>query len=78
MNQLPLDFAELLARVLEPGQEKQVGEIIEAATGLDDEALRQFLERFAARVRQSPEAIKAYELLSYLRASERGGQSTET
>jgi hypothetical protein len=78
VDQLPADFAEMLASVLEPGQEKRIAEIIEAATRLDDDALRIFLERFAARVRESAAPVKAEELLSFLRASERGGQSTGT
>jgi hypothetical protein len=66
MDQLPADFAESLAKVLEPGQEKRIAEIIEAATRLDDERLRMFLERFAARVRASPEPVKPEELLDFL------------
>ena len=78
MDQLPDDFAESLARVLEPGQEKRIAEIIEAATLLDDDALRVFLERFAARVRASPAPVKPEELLRFLRASEKGGDSSAT
>ncbi len=78
MEQLPSDFADSLARVLEPGQEKRIAEIIEAATQLDDEGLRMFLEKFAERVRESPAPIKAEELLRFLALSTRGGQSTAT
>jgi len=75
---LPADFAEMLASVLVPGQQKRVAEIIEAATRLDDEALRIFLERFASRVRESPVPVKAEELLGFLHALEMGGRSTAT
>lgn len=78
MDQLPPDFAESLARVLEPGQEKRVAEIIEAATQLDDEGLRMFLEKFAARVRKSPAPVTPEELLRLLGLSRRGDQSTAT
>ena len=78
MDLLPADFAESLARVVEPGQEKRVAEIIEAATRLDDEELQVFLERFAARVRKSPRPVTADELLRFLRDLKRGGQSSAT
>ena len=47
MDQLPPDFAESLARVLEPGQEERIAEIIGAASQLDDDGLRMFLAKFA-------------------------------
>ena len=78
MDHLPDDFAESLAQVFEPGQEKRIAEIIEAATHLDDEALRIFLERVAARVRESATPIQPEELVQFLRASEKGGRSTAT
>jgi hypothetical protein len=78
VDQLPADFAQMLASVLEPGQEKRIAEIIEAATRLDDDALRIFLERFASRVRESPAPVNAQELLGFLDALEKGGQSTAT
>jgi hypothetical protein len=78
VDQLPADFAQMLASVLEPGQEKRIAEIIEAATRLDDDALRIFLARFASRVRESPAPVKAQELLGFLDALEKGGQSTGT
>lgn len=78
MDQLPADFAESLARVLEPGQEERIAEIIEAATRLDDEGLQIFLKRFAGRVRKSPSPVTADELLRFLHDSMRGGQSTAT
>ncbi len=59
---LPDDFADSLARVLDPRQRDEAAEIIEAATMLDDVGLRRFLELFAARVRQSDAPIKADEL----------------
>ena len=78
MDQLPADFAESLARVLEPGQENRIAEIIDAATQLDDEGLRMFLEKFAARVNRSPEPIKPEELIRFLRVSKTGGPSIAT
>ncbi|HEY8816648.1 MAG TPA: hypothetical protein VIP57_16305 [Candidatus Dormibacteraeota bacterium] len=78
MDQLPPNFAEMLATVLEPGHENRIAEIIGAATRLDDDALRMFLDSFAARVRESPAPIKPEELMSWLRASETGGQSSAT
>jgi uncharacterized protein with von Willebrand factor type A (vWA) domain len=76
MDQLPPDFAEKLARVVEPGHEAAVAEVIEAATRLDDDGLRMFLERFAARVRSSPKPVRREELLEFLRASMHGGSTT--
>jgi hypothetical protein len=78
VDQLPSDFTEMLAAVLEPGQEKRIAEIIEAATRLDDDALRKFLEMFATRVREAAAPVKPQELLSFLRAAKTGGQSTAT
>jgi hypothetical protein len=78
VDQLPDDFAESLAQVLEPGQQERITEIIEAATQLDDKGLQSFLEKFAARVRASPAPIKPEELLRFLRASEPDGHSTAT
>jgi hypothetical protein len=75
---LPGDFAEMLATVLEPGQEKRIAEIIETASSLDDDALRIFLDRFATRIRDSPAPIKPEELMSFLRAAKKGGRSTST
>jgi hypothetical protein len=66
MDQLPPDFAQTLARVVEPGHEAAVAEVIEAATRLDDDGLRIFLERFAARVRSSPAPVRREELLRFL------------
>jgi hypothetical protein len=64
---LPPDFAESLARVVDPRQRAAVAEVIEAATRLDDERLRIFLEGFAARVRASPAPVTHEELLQLLR-----------
>jgi hypothetical protein len=77
MDHLPPDFAETLARVLEPGHQAAVAEVIEAATRLDDDGLRRFLERFAARIRTSPAPVKREELLQLLRASGAGALSAE-
>jgi hypothetical protein len=66
MDQLPADFAETLARVVEPGEEDAVASVIEAATQLDDEGLRVFLKRFATRVRSSPARVTGDELLRFL------------
>jgi hypothetical protein len=73
MDQLPPDFAQTLARVVEPGHEKAIAEVIVAATLLDDDGLRMFLERLAARVRRSPAPVKQEELLGFLRAATGGG-----
>lgn len=78
MDPLPPDFAETLARVLEPGHEEQIAQIMEAATQLDDEGLRLFLVKFAARVRRSSAPVKPHELRRFLILSKRGGQSTAT
>ena len=77
MDQLPRDFAEMLARVLEPGHEAAVAEIIEAATRLDDEGLRIFLEKFAARVRSSPAAIRREEVQSFLQEAREAGPADD-
>jgi hypothetical protein len=77
MDQLPPDFAETLARVLEPGHQAAVAEVIEAATRLDDDGLRSFLDRFAARIRTSPAPVRREELLQLLRASAAGALSAE-
>ena len=66
MRELPDDFAETLARVLVPRQREAAAEIIEAATLLDDVALRRFLQLFAARVRSSDVPIRAGELRRFL------------
>ena len=73
MRQLPDDFAETLARVLEPGHEEATAGVIEAATLLDDEGLRRFLELFAARVRASAAPVRYEELQGFLRVA--GGAS---
>ena len=66
MRGLPDDFADTLARVLDPSQRQAAAEIIEAATMLDDSGLRRFLQLFAARVRVSSAPIKADELRNFL------------
>jgi hypothetical protein len=67
VNVLPDDFAEALARVIEPAQREAAAEIIDAATSLDDAALRRFLHMFATRIRASPTPLTADELQAFLR-----------
>ena len=67
---LPADFAESLARVVDPRDRNAVAGVIEAATRLDDEGLRVFLDRFAARVRASAAPITYDELRQFLRAAD--------
>ncbi len=71
MPELPDDFADTLARVLEPGQGEAAAGVIEAATLLDDDGLRRFLELFAARIRASGSPIRYEELHSFLRRAGR-------
>ncbi len=71
MGGLPEDFAETLSRVLEPGHADAAAGVIEAATRLDDQGLRRFLELFAARVRASAAPIRYEELHSFLRRAGR-------
>jgi hypothetical protein len=71
MRDLPDDFADTLARVLEPGHREASAEIIEAATMLDDEGLRRFLQLFAARVRASDAPVRAGELRKFLQRAAR-------
>ncbi len=66
MRELPDGFADTLSRVLEPGQREAAAEIIEAATMLDDEGLRIFLELFAGRVRTSGAPVRSDELRTFL------------
>jgi hypothetical protein len=66
---LPPDFAESLARVVDPRDHDAVAEVIEAATRLDDDGLRIFLDRFAARLRSSARPVTHDELVSFLRAA---------
>jgi hypothetical protein len=71
MGGLPADFADSLTRVLEPGHGEAAANVIEAATQLDDQGLRRFLELFAARVRASGAPIRYEELRSFLRLAAR-------
>ena len=71
MGGLPSDFADTLAQVLEPGHQESIAGVIEAATLLDDEGLRGFLELFAARVRASAAPVRYEELHSFLRLAGR-------
>lgn len=73
MEGLPDDFADTLAQVLEPGQRDATAEIIEAATMLDDEGLRVFLQLFAGRVRASGAPVKSDELRTFLRRAAGAG-----
>jgi hypothetical protein len=75
MHELPEDFAETLARVLEPDQHEAAAAIIESATRLDDEGLRRFLEMFAARVRASAALISQEELKRLLTLAAHGGRA---
>jgi hypothetical protein len=75
MRELPGDFAQMLAQVLEPGHEDAAARVIEAATLLDDQALRRFLDLFAARIRASSAPISYEELRGYLRLAGRAGAS---
>ena len=73
MRELPDDFADTLTRVLEPGHREAAAGVIEAATLLDDEGLRRFLELFAARIRASAAPVRYEELHRFLRLA--GGAS---
>jgi hypothetical protein len=70
-QELPDDFADSLARVLDPRQREAAAEIIEAATMLDDVGLRRFLQLFAARVRASDTPIRADELRKFVQQAAR-------
>jgi len=76
MEHLPPDFAETLGRVVEPGHQAAVAGVIEAATRLDDDDLRNFLERFAARIRASGAPVTREELQQLLQASKAGGSAS--
>jgi hypothetical protein len=78
MEHLPADFAKAIVRVIEPGKEAAVAEVIEAATLLDDEELRFFLEKFAERIRASPKPVTPQELVQFLHEVTSGGQSSAT
>jgi len=75
MLELPEDFAETLARVLEPDQHDAAAAIIDSATRLDDDGLRRFLEMFAARIRASAAPVRQEELRAFLRAAQGGSAS---
>ena len=70
-RELPDDFADSLARVLEPRHREAAAEIIKAATMLDDVGLRRFLQLFAARVRASDAPIRADELREFVQQAAR-------
>ena len=71
MGVLPDDFAETLARVVQPGHHEAISGVIEAATLLDDDGLGRFMELFALRIRSSAAPITYEELRSLLRRAER-------
>jgi hypothetical protein len=71
MEHLPPDFADDLAKVLEPADRGEAAAIIAAASRLDDENLRTFLELFAQRVRESAALITHGELQGLLEASKK-------
>ena len=71
MDHLPPQFADDLAQVLEPSHREAVAGIIEAASRLDDDGLRKFLELFAQRVRESAAPVTHAELQDFLSASVR-------
>jgi hypothetical protein len=71
MRGLPEDFANTLARVLEPGHEDAAANVIQAATLLDDVGLRRFLELFAGRIRASSAPVTYEELHGFLRLAVR-------
>jgi hypothetical protein len=71
MDHLPPGFAEDIAQVLEPSDREAAAAVIEAARALDDDGLRNFLELFARRVRESAAPITHGELQDFLSASTR-------
>ena len=75
MKHLPADFAEDLAQVLHPADRGAAARIITAASALDDEGLRTFLDLFAQRVRESAMPITHAELEGFLVASKRARRS---
>jgi hypothetical protein len=75
MTHLPSDFAEDLAQVLEPSHRGLAAGIIEAASRLDDEGLRTFLELFAQRVRDSGKPITHAEMQGFLAAAKKSGHA---
>lgn len=75
MTHLPSDFAEDLAQVLEPAHRGLAAGIIEAASRLDDDGLRTFLELFAQRVRESGTPITLAEMQGFLSAAKKSGHA---
>jgi hypothetical protein len=76
MKHLPPDFAEDLAQVLAPADRGAAADVVKAASALDDEGLRTFLELFANRVRESGAPITLAELKRFLAASKRSRRSS--
>jgi hypothetical protein len=75
MDHLPPDFERDLVQVLEPGDVRAAAEIINAATALDDDGLRVFLDLFAERVRLSSKPVRRAELQDFLRRSRQPGRA---
>jgi hypothetical protein len=75
VTDLPPDFAESLAAVLEPDDRAAAAGVIEAATRLDDAGLRVFLELLGERVRASGAPVRQEELQEFLRASRKAGRA---
>lgn len=76
MGQLPADFADMLARIVEPAHQADIAEIIESATRLDDDGLTKFLQKFAERVRSSAAPVRREELRVFLRESKEPGPAS--
>ena len=72
MEQLPPDFERQVASLVAQGEEAEVARVIKAATALDDERLRVFLELFGERVRESADPIRGRELERLLRVARDG------
>ncbi len=74
MKHLPPDFAEDLAQILEPADRSKAAGIIKAASALNDDGLRTFLELFAQRVRESGAPITHAELKGFLAAASKSSR----
>jgi hypothetical protein len=72
MEHLPPDFERQVARLVAAGDEAEVARVIRAATALDDERLRVFLELFGERVRDSADPLRGRELERLLRVARDG------
>lgn len=65
---LPPEFAEMLARVLAPGQAEAAAQVIRDALALSDFGLAVFLESVAGRLEQGGGPVTAAELRALLDA----------